>query len=136
MPSGEAFSARQQEEIRGAIDRARRVSGLVCSVYVGDIGADPRDRAIRLHAALADAADAVLVAVDPGNRRVEIVTGHRLRPVLDDRSCALAALSMSSAFSTGDLVGGITTGVAMLADHARRPQVLHTEQPQAPVRET
>ena len=40
----------------------------------------------------------------------------------------LAVLSMQSAFAAGDLVGGITAGVLQLAEHARRPTMLHTEQ--------
>jgi hypothetical protein len=34
---------------------------------------------------------------------------------------------MQSAFAAGDLVGGITRGVLMLAEHARKPRMLHAE---------
>lgn len=130
MPAGEAFGPRQQDDIVRALRSAQAVSGLRMSVYVGTLGPDPRAQARRLHAALRpDPGSAVLVAVDPGQRRLEIVTGAAAARQLDDRSCALAAASMTSAFLAGDLTGGIVTGVQMLAEHARQPRTLHTGTP-------
>ena len=48
---------------------------------------------------------------------------------LDDRSCALAALTMTSQFGMGDLSGGIVNGLRTLAEHARHPRTLHLDQP-------
>jgi len=130
VPAGEAFSTRQQAEIARAVRLAEKDGGPRFSVYVGGLGDDTRSQAERLHAALgADARFAVLVAVDPGARRLEIVTGAEARRRLDDRSCALAAASMTSAFLAGDLAGGIVHGVQMLADHARVPRTLHRDTP-------
>ena len=69
----------------------------------------------------------MLVMVDPAARIVEIVTGAEVRRDLEDGEVRLAVLSMQTAFAAGDLVGGITQGVMMLADHARRPRMLHAE---------
>ncbi|MCU0266503.1 MAG: DUF5130 domain-containing protein [Actinomycetia bacterium] len=129
MPAGEAFSDRQREEIERAVRLAERESGLRFSVYVGTLGADSRERALRLHAALGpDATSAVLVAVDPGERRLEIVTGPESKRQLDDYSCGLGALSMTTQFAAGDLAGGIVNGVLTLGEHARTPKVLHLGQ--------
>ena len=68
----------------------------------------------------AGAAAGVLVLVAPGDRQLEIVTGKESSRRLSDRSCALAALSMTTAFSGGDLVGGIVAGLRMLAESAGR----------------
>ena len=109
---------------------AERASGLSYVVWVGSTDEDLRVHAERLHAGSGAAADdTVLVAVDPGRRSLEIVTGATARRALDDRSCALAALTMTSCFAGGDLVGGVVQGLASLADHARTPQVLHLDQP-------
>ena len=62
----------------------------------------------------------MLLLVAPGDRQLEIVTGKESSRRLSDRSCALAALSMTTAFSGGDLVGGIVTGVRMLSESAGR----------------
>ena len=147
MPAGDAFSARQQEEITRALRVAEHESGLNFSVYVGTLrdgstastestatvdedAATVRRAAQRLHAALGgDAPSSVLVVVDPASRHLEIVTGAEARRKLDDRDCALTAMSMVTAFSAGDLTGGIVDGVQKLAEHARQPRTLHLDSP-------
>ena len=113
-----------------AIRLARQESELPVSVYVGTLEGDSRAMAQQLHGALGEsAADSVLVAVDPGARRVEIVTGPRARRRLDDRAAGLAAMTMTTAFQAGDLSGGIANGVLALAEHAHTPRSLHTDTP-------
>jgi len=130
VPAGDAFTARQQDDVVRAIRLARKQSALPVSVYVGALEGDTRAMAQKLHAALGDEATRmVLVAVDPGARRLEIVTGAELRRRLDDRAASLAAMTMTSAFQAGDLSGGISSGVLALAEHAHAPKSLHTDQP-------
>lgn len=127
MPAGDAFSASERHEI----DRAMRDAETMCryefSVYVGSADEEARPFAERLHAALVAPARSVLILVDPAARILEIVTGSEARRVLDDAEVKLAAMTMHTAFAAGDLVGGIKAGVMQLADHARRPTLLHTE---------
>lgn len=121
MPSGEAFTSEQERDISRACATATAETGLHHSVYVGPAEGDVRDHAERLHAALgARASHAVLVVVAPGERSLEIVTGKGSARRVSDRSCALAALSMTTSFAGGNLVGGIVTGVRMLAESAGR----------------
>jgi uncharacterized membrane protein YgcG len=128
VPAGDAFSARQQDDVVRAIRLAQQQSQLPVSVYVGTLEGDSRAMALKLHGALGDEADrSVLVAVDPGARRVEIVTGPEARRRVDDRAAGLAAITMTSAFQAGDLSGGIANGVLALAEHAHVPRSLHTE---------
>jgi uncharacterized membrane protein YgcG len=125
--AGDAFSDRQRDDIVRAIQLGRRSSGVNFSVYVGAAEGPPRAYAKRRHAELgAEAADTVLIFVDPGARSLEIVTGSRARRWVDDRACALAAMTMTSSFAAGNLAGGIVQGVQLLAEHARHPQSLHT----------
>jgi uncharacterized membrane protein YgcG len=129
VAAGELLSSRQREEVVRTVRLAQQESGLRFSVYVGETDDDTRGYARRLHGALGrEAARSVLVAVDPQRRRLEIVTGEHAARQLDDRACALAAMSMTSSFSAGDLAGGIAGGVVMLGDHARQPRTLHTDQ--------
>lgn len=129
MPAGEAFTARQQDDVVRAIRLARQQSRLDVSVYVGALEGDSRAAALRLHGALGEAApQSVLVAVDPASRRVEVVTGTVARRQVDDRAAALAAMTMTSAFQGGDLAGGITSGIQALAEQAHQPRSLHTDQ--------
>jgi Domain of unknown function (DUF5130) len=130
VPTGEGFTMNEKEEVARALRIAEKESGLPASVYVGDLGPSSRDRALLLHGALGSAAGAaVLIAVDPGTRKLEIVTGHDLRRHLDDQACALGALAMTSQLSSGDLAGGIVNGIRTLAEHARHPRVLHLDEP-------
>jgi uncharacterized membrane protein YgcG len=122
VPSGEAFTNDQLRDIERVVDTANVETGLSFSVYVGRVDGDIRDEAERLHRSFgANATNTVLVMICPGDRLLEIVTGEESARRLSDRSCALAALSMTTSFAGGDLVGGIMTGVRMLAEAAGRP---------------
>jgi uncharacterized membrane protein YgcG len=100
------------------------------SVLVGDLVLDDlgqfRSAAERLHAALGEerSQSAVLVVVAPGQHRVEVVTGPKVRRRVPDRVCALAVLSMTTAFSGGDLAGGIVDALRQFADAAGRREAL------------
>jgi hypothetical protein len=108
------FNSRQLSRLDEALTLASRESGLEFSVYVGELSSPTRAHAEALFEKLAS--DAVLIAVSPGQRVVHIVTGPASSKRLSNRACALAAVSMRAAFSNGDLVGGLTTGLRMLSD--------------------
>jgi uncharacterized membrane protein YgcG len=95
---------------------------------VGDL-LNERESAIAAHARLTDPESAVLVAVDPSRRVIEVVTGTTAAKLLDDRSCELAAFTMRSSFQADDLAGGFRDGLVLLAEHARAPKVLHLNDP-------
>jgi len=127
--SGSGLDVRQQERIEHAVQTCRERNGLDVSVLIGDLDLPDLDgfRAAseRLHAALGDqrAHTAVLIVVAPGQRRVEVVTGPGVRRRVPDRVCALAVLSMTSAFGGGDLGGGIVDALRQVADAAGRRAV-------------
>lgn len=122
MPSGEAFTNDQIREIERVVATARAETGLTFSVYVGGAEGDIRDAAEQLHSLHgSQASRTVLVMVSPGDKLMEIVTGEESGRRLSDRACALAALSMTTAFAGGDLVGGVLTGIRMLAESAGKP---------------
>jgi hypothetical protein len=115
------LSVRALLRVDEALRLADAATGLAFSVYVGELGANPRETAELLHGRLADPDISVLLAISPNERVLEIVTGSRARRRVLDRDAKLSALSMSSAFAGGDLGGGIVAGIAQLADHAGRP---------------
>jgi hypothetical protein len=112
------FTTRQLLRLDEALRNADRLTGLTFSVFVGELDEPVREHSEKLHAQLADPPRSVLIAVSPNQRALEIVTGAVTRRRLPDRDCKLAALSMSAAFSGGDLTGGLVTGLTQLADHA------------------
>ncbi|MFD1932563.1 MULTISPECIES: TPM domain-containing protein [Nonomuraea] len=116
-----ALTAAQADDVRAALVSAERRSGLRFGAFLGTPVGGRRHFAERLHAALgAESPDAVLLFVDAVGRALEIVTGENARRRLSDGSCRLTAMSMATAFSAGDLVGGLLYGINSLAEQATR----------------
>ena len=117
--SGLPFTPVQLSRLDEALTLAGRETGLLFTLWIGALGPRSRERAEELHASLGDsAAEAVVVAVSPGERVVEVVTGAESSRRIDDRGAKLAVMSMVASFKESDLVGGIVEGVTMLADQA------------------
>ena len=113
------FTPAQLTRLDDALRLVTRHTGLSFSVYLGALDGPARPAAERLHDQLGDAgATSVLVAVDPGQRSMAIVTGSDAKIRLPDRACHLAVMSMAASFSEGDLVGGLLSGLRMLSDQA------------------
>jgi hypothetical protein len=110
------FTAGQLTRIDEALTLSSRETGLTFSVYVGELSQPTRAHAEALFEKLDDGA--VLLAISPGQRNLHIVTGPNSAQRLPNRACALAALAMRASFTSGDLAGGIVTGLRMLADSA------------------
>jgi uncharacterized membrane protein YgcG len=126
VSGGSGFGNSDRLAISNAIHKAELSSRVEFSVYVGAAeGDDPRAFATQLHNSLVAPARTIVVMVDPHARALEIVTGEWVRSRITDQEVQLAALEMKSSFQNDDLVGGITRGIHMLAEHARGPETLH-----------
>lgn len=113
------FKPAQLSRIDEAITLASYETGLTFSVYVGPLAGNARDTAERMFAKLAQRHSApVLVAISPGQRKLEIVTGGPSAERIPNRIAGLAALAMRASFTNGDLTGGIVNGLRQLADAA------------------
>ncbi len=116
--SGLPFTPVQLSRLDEALTLASRDSGLRFSVFLGDLGGKPTDTAQRLHGQMEGSDESVLVAVSPEQRVVEVVTGPEARVRLPDRGAKLAVMSMVASFKEGDVLGGLLSGLRMLADQA------------------
>ena len=114
------FTTRQLLRLDEALRVADQQTGLTFSVYLGELEEPTREHAEQLHRQLDGSAKAVLVAVSPNQRVLEIVTGTDARKRISDRDAKLAALSMAASFAGGDLAGGVLAGLDQLASHAGR----------------
>ena len=113
------FSVPQLARLDEALTLASRETGIDFSVYLGELGGDTRVAAEKLHASIGEGAgNAVLIALSPGERVVELVTGSEAFQRLPDRAAKLAVMSMVASFKEGDLIGGLVSGLRMLADQA------------------
>ncbi|MFD1145716.1 DUF5130 family protein [Saccharothrix hoggarensis] len=112
------FTPVQLASLDEALTLASRTTGLDFSVYLGDLGPDSRAQAEEMHASTTRPTHAVLIAVSPGQRVVEIVTGEESHRRIADRGAKLAVMSMVASFKEGDLAGGLVGGLRMLIDQA------------------
>lgn len=114
-----ALSTRELVALDEVILEAEQGTGLRFAAYLGDLGEDTRSSAEQLLATLgADASYAVLVAISPGQRVVEIVTGTEAALRISDRAARVAVLSVIAACTDGDLNGALVNGIRVLADQA------------------
>lgn len=112
------FTPVQLARLDDALTLTSRDTGLRFALYLGDLGADARTTAVDLHGRIEGYDEAVLVAVSPEQRLLEIVTGAEAKVRLPDRGAKLALMSMVASFKEGDLFGGLLSGLRMLADQA------------------
>ncbi|MFM8350841.1 MAG: DUF5130 family protein [Actinomycetales bacterium] len=122
------FTAGQRRQLQDVVNLARQICGMAFGIRIGALP-NGRASAVAAHAELATASRSVLVAVDQDARCVEIVTGAQAAVHLDDSACELAVLAMITAFEAGDLVGGLRSGLTLMAEHARAPKVLFLDEP-------
>ena len=119
------FTFQELARLDEALTMSSRETGLRFTLYIGDLGRTTRVRAEELHAMSgSNPSEAVLIAVSPGQRVVEVVTGATAARRMPDRACALAVLSMTGSFAAGDLVGGIVNGLRQMSDQAGHPPSL------------
>ena len=124
-PLDEIFTFHELARLDEALTMSSRETGLRFTLYIGDLGRQTRVQAEELHSRSGShPSDAVLIAVSPGQKVVEVVTGAGASRRLPDRACALAVLSMTTSFAAGDLVGGIVNGLRQLSDQAGHPSAL------------
>lgn len=117
-PADHPFTPGQLGRLDEALTMCSRETGLRFALYVGELGADPSGHAATLHESLEDPPRAVLVAVSPEQRVVEVITGGAARHRVPDSGARLAVMSMAASFKEGDLLGGLLSGLRMLADAA------------------
>ena len=120
--SDEIFTFQELARLDEALTMSSRETGLRFTLYIGELGSDTRTTAEDLHSRSGgDTASSVLVALSPGQRVLEIVTGAAAARRLPDRACALAVLSMTSRLGSGDLTGAIVNGLRQMSDAAGHP---------------
>jgi len=127
VAAGDHFSAADRFALDETIRKAEQLCRYEFSVFVGTADPDSRAFATQLHNSLVAPSRSILIMVDPQARILEVVTGGYVRRTLSDAEVELAVLEMRTHFAEGDLVGGLKRGIAMLAEHARPPQMLHAE---------
>ena len=95
---------------------ASRQSKARFAVYVGDLGADAASRAREILAAVPTPNNAVLLAVSPDQRAIEVVYGADVRGRGAESAAALGLSAAASSFRAGDnLIDGLISAVRVMS---------------------
>jgi hypothetical protein len=113
------FDREQLELLDDVLIEAERKTGLRFTAYLGGLGSDTRSTAEELLKSLGhEAPVAVLLAVSPAQRVVEVVTGGEASRRISDRAARLAVLTVTAACGVGEIADGLVNGLRILADQA------------------
>ncbi len=116
------LSGADRAAVSAVVHETEVATGLQVAVYVGPSEEDPGAHAERLlHEAGAMSSPAVLVLVAPEVRRVEVRTAPAARNRVPDAAAQRAVAAMTAGFAVGDLVGGLSAGLRVIAEVAGPP---------------
>ena len=102
---------------------ASRQSKARFAVYIGDLGADAAGRAREILADVPTPNNAVLLAVSPDQRSIEVVYGADVRGRGAESAAALGLSAAASSFRAGDnLIDGLISAVRVMSAGIDRPR--------------
>ncbi|RAV02573.1 DUF5130 domain-containing protein [Mycolicibacter senuensis] len=109
------FPVKELVALDDALTYGSRQTNARFAVYIGDLGSDTAARAREILAKVPTPNDAVLIAVSPDQRAIEVVYGagvaDRIAPVAPSQGVAAAAAE----FSDGKLIDGLVSAVQVLS---------------------
>ena len=109
------FPIKDLVSVDDALTTASRASKARFAAYIGDLGADTAAQAREILTKVPTPNDAVLVAVSPDQRAIEVVYGagvsDRIAPAAAPQGVAAAA----AAFTDGNLIEGLISAVQLIS---------------------
>ncbi|MEB4211347.1 DUF5130 domain-containing protein [Mycobacterium sp. 94-17] len=109
------FSTKDLVAIDDALKFGSRASKTRFAIYLGDLGSDTAARAREILADVPTPDNAVLLAVSPGQKAIEVVYGTQVRGRGAESAAPLGVAAASSAFERGDLVDGLVSAIRVLS---------------------
>ncbi|OAN38730.1 DUF5130 domain-containing protein [Mycolicibacterium iranicum] len=85
------------------------------AVYIGDLGADTAATAREILARVPTPDNAVLLAVSPNQKAIEVVYGSAVKGRGIEESAPLGVSAAAASFKEGNLIDGLISGVRVLA---------------------
>ncbi|MGV0632999.1 DUF5130 family protein [Mycolicibacillus trivialis] len=85
------------------------------AVYLGDLGGDTAARAREILGSVPTPNDAVLLAVSPDQRAIEVVYGSALRGRGAESAAPLGVAAAASSFAEGNLIDGLISAVRVIS---------------------
>ena len=121
LPGQYPFSTMDLVTLDDALTFASRQSKARFAVYVGELGEDTAARARALLADVPTPNNAVLLAVSPDQRSIEVVYGADLRGRGVESAAPLGVSAAAGAFREGNLIDGLVSAVRVMSAAIARP---------------
>ncbi len=115
------FPIAELARLDDALTYGSRQSKARFAVYIGDLGADSAARAREILADVPTANNAVLLAVSPDQRAIEVVYGDDLRGRGAESAAPLGVSAAASAFAEGNLIDGLVSAIRVMSAGIARP---------------
>ncbi|CQD12121.1 DUF5130 domain-containing protein [Mycobacterium europaeum] len=109
------FPIKDLVAIDDALKFGSRASRARFAIYLGDLGNDTAARARQILARVPTPDNAVLLAVSPDQKVIEVVYGSEVRGRGAESSAPLGVAAASSALQRGDLVDGLVSAIRVLS---------------------
>lgn len=98
-----------------ALTYGTRASKARLAVYIGDLGDDTAARAREILADVPTPNDAVLLAVSPNQRAIEVVYGESVKGRGAESAAPLGVAAAAASFKDGNLMDGLISAVRVIS---------------------
>lgn len=115
------FSIQERVELDEALKYGSRASKARFAVYIGELGAPTAAAARALLAKVPTPNEAVLIAVSPNQKVIEVVYGAGLQGRGAESAAPLGVAAATSAFREGNLIDGLVSAVRVMSAGIARP---------------
>jgi len=115
------FPIKDLVELDDALKYGSRQSKARFATYIGDLGSDTAARAREILADVPTPNNAVLLAVSPNQRVIEVVYGADLRGRGVESAAPLGVSAAAAAFKEGGLIDGLISAVRVMSAGIARP---------------
>ncbi|MGH3675587.1 MAG: DUF5130 domain-containing protein [Mycobacterium sp.] len=109
------FPVKDLVKLDDAMTYGSRAAKARFAVYLGDLGADTAATAREILVKVPTPDNAVLLAVSPNQRAIEVVYGSQLQGRGIEQSAPLGVSAAASAFKEGNLIDGLISAVRVLS---------------------
>ncbi len=115
------FSIKDRVALDDALKYGSRASKARFAVYIGDLGADTAAEARRILGRVPTPNDALLLAVSPDQKAIEVVYGAGLQGRGAESAAPLGVAAAASSFKEGNLIDGLVSAIRVLSAGISRP---------------
>jgi hypothetical protein len=113
------FPVKDLVRLDDALKFGSRKAGARFAVYIGDLGADTAATARKILAEVPTPNNAVLLAVSPNQKAIEVVYGSELQGRGIEESAPLGVKAAAASFNYGNLIAGLVSAIKVMSAGVR-----------------